>query len=70
MPFFTDDEETTSTPKADAFFVPRENPRALIIRPLEQWPSKASMEKPSPTKYPGSVAEENGKLLLGYFSFL
>lgn len=63
VPFFTDDEETTSTPKADAFFVPRENPRALIIRPLEQWPSKASMEKPSPTKYPSSVAEENGKVL-------
>lgn len=30
--FFSDGEETSS-PKADALFVPRENPRALFIRP-------------------------------------
>ncbi|KAI3689966.1 hypothetical protein L2E82_47938 [Cichorium intybus] len=43
--FFSDEEETTSTPKADALFIPRENPRALVIRPLEQWPGKSSAEK-------------------------
>ena len=43
--FFSDDEETTSTPKADALFIPRENPRALVIRPLKQWPGKSSAEK-------------------------
>ncbi|KAJ6727792.1 NUCLEOPORIN [Salix koriyanagi] len=29
VPFFSDEEETPSTPKADALFIPRENPRAL-----------------------------------------
>ncbi|XP_052210740.1 nuclear pore complex protein NUP98A isoform X2 [Diospyros lotus] len=43
--FFTDDEETPSTPKADALFIPRENPRALVIRPLEQWPPRTSADK-------------------------
>ncbi|CAI9260193.1 unnamed protein product [Lactuca saligna] len=42
---FSDDEETNSTPKADALFIPRENPRALVIRPLKQWPGKSSAEK-------------------------
>ncbi|KAL0296446.1 UNVERIFIED_CONTAM: Nuclear pore complex protein A [Sesamum radiatum] len=58
VPFFNDDEETPSTPKADALFVPRENPRALVIRPLEQWPSRSSAEK---TKAPSSI-HENGKV--------
>ncbi|XP_066390462.1 nuclear pore complex protein NUP98A-like [Miscanthus floridulus] len=38
VPFFADDEESPATPKADAFFIPRENPRNLVIRPIEQWP--------------------------------
>lgn len=44
VPFFSDDDEAPSTPKADALFVPRENPRALIIRPIDQWP-KSSMKE-------------------------
>ncbi|KAI8014379.1 Nuclear pore complex protein NUP98A [Camellia lanceoleosa] len=32
VPFFTDDEETPSTPRADALFIPRENPRALVLK--------------------------------------
>ncbi|XP_057773616.1 nuclear pore complex protein NUP98A [Salvia miltiorrhiza] len=59
VPFFNDDEETASTPKADAQFVPRENPRALVIRPLEQWHSRSSAEKPKTT---GTPVHENGKL--------
>lgn len=61
MPFFSDDEETPSTPKADALFVPRENPRALVIRPLDQWPSRGGLEKVSPSKHT-SPAHENGRL--------
>lgn len=38
VPFFSDGEETPSTPKADVLFVPRENPRALFIRHTEQSP--------------------------------
>ncbi|XP_023742377.1 nuclear pore complex protein NUP98A [Lactuca sativa] len=56
--FFSDDEETTSTPKADALFIPRENPRALVIRPLEQWPGKSSAEK---LKNASSPAQTNGE---------
>lgn len=40
--FFSDAEETSSTPKADVLFVPRENPRALFIRQSEQ-PSSPSV---------------------------
>lgn len=62
VPFFSDDEETPSTPKADALFVPRENPRALVIRPLDQWPSRGGLEKVSPSKHTSSPVHENGKI--------
>ncbi|KAE8649301.1 hypothetical protein Csa_014696 [Cucumis sativus] len=58
--FFSDDEETPSTPKADALFIPRENPRALVIRPTDQWPSKANLDKSLPSK--GTSVRENGKV--------
>lgn len=61
VPFFSDDEETASTPKADALFLPRENPRSLVIRPAEQWPSKSSAEKAFPFK-DASPIHENGKI--------
>ncbi|RDY14304.1 Nuclear pore complex protein NUP98A, partial [Mucuna pruriens] len=59
VPFFSDDEDTPSTPKADALFIPRENPRALIICPMEQWPGKAS-EKASTFKDRSIPVNENG----------
>ncbi|XP_058202494.1 nuclear pore complex protein NUP98A isoform X2 [Rhododendron vialii] len=59
VPFFSDDEETPSTPKADALFIPRENPRALVIRPLEQWPPRKNADKSSPFKDTSSSAFEN-----------
>jgi nuclear pore complex protein Nup98-Nup96 len=45
VPFFADDEESPATPKADAFFIPRENPRNLIIRPIEQWPPRSGINR-------------------------
>lgn len=62
VPFFNADEETPNTPKADAVFIPRENPRALIIRPTESWPSRASAEKASPLKVTSAAVHENGKI--------
>ncbi|KAG6688088.1 hypothetical protein I3843_11G106400 [Carya illinoinensis] len=62
VPFFSDDEETPSTPKADALFIPRENPRALVIRPMEQSPLRASAEKASPLKDISTPVHENGKI--------
>ncbi|KAK9275408.1 hypothetical protein L1049_022672 [Liquidambar formosana] len=62
VPFFSDDEETPSTPKADALFIPRENPRALVIHPMEQWPSRANAEKTSPFKETSTPVHENGKI--------
>ncbi|CAA0806684.1 Nuclear pore complex protein NUP98A [Striga hermonthica] len=56
--FFNDDEETPSTPKADALFVPRENPRALVIRPLEPRHSRSSTE----TMAAGTLVHVNGRL--------
>ncbi|GLU17638.1 hypothetical protein SLE2022_339980 [Rubroshorea leprosula] len=61
VPFFSDDEETPSTPKADAVFIPRENPRALVIRPTEHWPSRAFADKISPMKNLSTPVQENGK---------
>lgn len=63
VPFFSDDEDTPTTPKADTLFIPRENPRALVIRPLEQWPGRTNGEKRSPSKEPTPV-QENGNLFL------
>ncbi|KAL1294440.1 hypothetical protein HN51_055220 [Arachis hypogaea] len=60
VPFFSDDEDTPTTPKADALFIPRENPRALIICPMEQWPGRASSEKASPFKDRNTPVKENG----------
>ncbi|KAI3993319.1 hypothetical protein MKX01_010062 [Papaver californicum] len=60
VPFFSDDEEAPSTPKADALFIPRENPRALVIRPLEHWTSRTSAEKSKDTN--NIPLHENGKL--------
>ncbi|KAM0875082.1 hypothetical protein ACQ4PT_037012 [Festuca glaucescens] len=45
VPFFADDEESPVTPKADAFFIPRENPRSLIIRQTDQWPSRSAVDR-------------------------
>ncbi|CAK9178036.1 unnamed protein product [Ilex paraguariensis] len=61
VPFFSDDEETTSAPKADALYVARENPRALVIRPLEQWPSRANPDKTAPPKDTSTPPHANGK---------
>ncbi|KAA3475918.1 nuclear pore complex protein NUP98A-like isoform X2 [Gossypium australe] len=61
IPFFSDDEETPCVPKADAVFIPRENPRSLVIRPTKSWPSRASAEKASPLKDASTPPHENGK---------
>ncbi|XP_015574478.1 nuclear pore complex protein NUP98A isoform X1 [Ricinus communis] len=63
VPFFCDEEETTGRPKADALFIPRENPRALVIRPTEQWPLRSSAEKAPPLKDASTPVYENGKIL-------
>ncbi|KAI4998345.1 hypothetical protein ZWY2020_053687 [Hordeum vulgare] len=36
-----------ATPKADGFFIPRENPRSLIIRPTDEWPSRSTVGQQS-----------------------
>ncbi|KAJ4956227.1 hypothetical protein NE237_013010 [Protea cynaroides] len=61
VPFFSDDDEAPSTPRADALFIPRENPRALVIRPTEQWPSKASADKLPSLKDTSNHVHEKGK---------
>lgn len=45
VPFYNaDDEERTKKPKSDTLFIPRESPRALVIHPLDQWPSRQTSE--------------------------
>ncbi|KAL6571208.1 hypothetical protein OROHE_002851 [Orobanche hederae] len=65
--FFNDDEETPSTPKADALFVPTENPRALVIHPLEPWHSRSGMAK---TMASGTRVHENGKVRQDVYNFV
>ncbi|CAL5329947.1 unnamed protein product [Camellia sinensis] len=48
VPFFSNDGEMPTAPKAGTLFVPRENPRALVINPAEQWPQRPNNEKMSP----------------------
>ncbi|CAD5312304.1 unnamed protein product [Arabidopsis thaliana] len=60
VPFFTDDEESSSTPKADALFIPRENPRALVIRPVQQWSSRDKSILPKEQR-PTAPLHDNGK---------
>ncbi|WJX55187.1 hypothetical protein P8452_40987 [Trifolium repens] len=59
VPIFSNDDDTPTTPKADALLIPRENPRALIICPMDQWPGKAS-EKASSFKDRRTKVNENG----------
>ena len=70
VPFFSDEEESPSTPKADAFFIPRENPRALVIRPMEQWPPRTSAEKQSLLKDMPYPVHGNGELFFHFVSNL
>ncbi|KAL6640623.1 hypothetical protein ACP70R_008973 [Stipagrostis hirtigluma subsp. patula] len=60
VPFFADDEESPATPKADALFIPRENPRNLIIRPIEQWPSRSATDKQSFPKDSADLEQYKG----------
>ncbi|KAK9145253.1 hypothetical protein Sjap_005156 [Stephania japonica] len=60
VPFFSDDEETPSAPKADALVIPRENPRALVIHPTEKWPSAANSNKSTMLKDTSTLVDENG----------
>uniref|UniRef100_A0A7N0U2J8 Nucleoporin autopeptidase n=1 Tax=Kalanchoe fedtschenkoi TaxID=63787 RepID=A0A7N0U2J8_KALFE len=61
VPFFENDEETPSTPKADALFVPRENPRALVIQPMEHRPLRGRTERVSPLKEKDASGNNEGK---------
>lgn len=56
VPFFSDEEENSNTPKADALFIPRENPRALFIRPIEKEKSAPPMDGPTPLQENGKIA--------------
>ncbi|XP_056173613.1 nuclear pore complex protein NUP98A-like [Syzygium oleosum] len=55
VPFFYDGDNTPSKPEADALFIPRENPRSLVIGP-EYWPAKE--QKPSPLKKTSPYAND------------
>ncbi|KAL9236506.1 hypothetical protein vseg_011167 [Gypsophila vaccaria] len=63
--FFSEEDEAPSTPKADALFIPRENPRTLIIRPIDQWP-KSSVKEASMLMYDnGKTTSDNQRHLNG-----
>ncbi|KAF7029126.1 hypothetical protein CFC21_040949 [Triticum aestivum] len=63
VPFFADDEESPATPKADAFFIPRENPRSLIIRPTDQWRSRSAADRQSVLRDSTDLDKHNDALV-------
>lgn len=63
VPFFSEDENMSSTPKADAVFIPRENPRALMIQTKDRLPPKAHSNKSSALNGINHSRHENGKIL-------
>ncbi|KAL9685428.1 hypothetical protein QQ045_022878 [Rhodiola kirilowii] len=62
VPFFDNDDETPSTPKADALFVPRENPRALVIQPMEKRSLRGHSERTSPLKEKDATGHNGGEV--------
>ncbi|KAI8021148.1 Nuclear pore complex protein NUP98A [Camellia lanceoleosa] len=69
VPFFRNDEEMTTTPKTDALFVPRENPRATVMANTEKRSSlvaslhvhkngKISAEVFTPALLNGSICQD------------
>ncbi|CAL5401942.1 unnamed protein product [Camellia sinensis] len=63
VPFFRNDEEMTTTPKTDALFVPRENPRATATSNTEKRSSlvsscKISAEVFAPALLNGSICQD------------
>ncbi|THG21095.1 hypothetical protein TEA_003178 [Camellia sinensis var. sinensis] len=69
VPFFRNDEEMTTTPKTDALFVPRENPRATVMSNTEKRSSlvaslhvyengKISAEVFAPALLNGSICQD------------
>ncbi|KAL5701257.1 hypothetical protein ACHQM5_026613 [Ranunculus cassubicifolius] len=62
VPFYCDDEEAASNPKADALFIPRENPRSLVIfSPSEKWPSRTTTTPVKSNGNTGKIVAENDK---------
>ncbi|KAF7142774.1 hypothetical protein RHSIM_Rhsim05G0125200 [Rhododendron simsii] len=45
VPFFSDNEGLPPAAKGGALFFRRENPRALVVLPAEQWPQRFDTEK-------------------------
>ncbi|KAJ4767515.1 Nucleoporin autopeptidase [Rhynchospora pubera] len=71
VPYFADEDEVPSSPKADAFLIPRENPRSLILRPIEQWPTQTSPDieassKDGPTDNANGIGPEEELSSLGH----
>ncbi|KAF3330428.1 nuclear pore complex protein NUP98A isoform X2 [Carex littledalei] len=65
VPYFADEDEAPSNPKADAFLIPRENPRSLILRPIEQWPPHTSPDTEVLSTEDGPTAENTNGTVKG-----
>ncbi|CAK9154997.1 unnamed protein product [Ilex paraguariensis] len=62
VPFFSSDEETFSTSRGNALLVPRENPRAFILRSSEQWLLRANAEQLPTLNHQSYHVYENGNI--------
>ncbi|KAL8162157.1 hypothetical protein V2J09_013646 [Rumex salicifolius] len=62
LPARNEDENMSSTPKADAVFIPRENPRALIIQQKDRLPTKVDSDRSFALNGINYSRHENGKM--------
>ncbi|CAN4114551.1 unnamed protein product [Withania somnifera] len=64
VPFFSDEEETSSTPKADALICSRRESKSFSNSSIgPKWPSRGGLEKVSPSKHTSSLPHENEDLI-------
>lgn len=62
VPFFSDDEGMPTASKRGAVVFRRENPRALVVLPAEQWPQRSNTEKMSQLVHASLHVYKNGTI--------
>lgn len=63
VPFFSDNEGLPTAAKGGAVFFRRENPRALVVLPAEQWPQRSDTEKMSQLVHASLHVYKNGECI-------
>lgn len=63
VPFFSNNEGLPPAAKGGGVFFRRENPRALVVLPAEQWPQRFDTEKMSQLVHASLHVYKNGECI-------